>query len=58
MSNMFWIASEMSNLLMGLIASLSPLVLKLDAFQFDGVVKSGNSGSLEMAFARSFLGAF
>jgi len=42
MSDMFWIALKRSDLKMRLIASLT-LFIKLHAFKFDKVVKSGNT---------------
>ena len=43
MLGMFWIALELSNLMVGLITMLSLLVKNLSAFKFGEVVKSGNA---------------
>jgi len=42
---MFWIALELSIPKIGLNVMLSLTVKKLDAFKFDGVAKSDNTGS-------------
>jgi len=41
---MFWIALELSNLMIGLITRLSLLAKNLTAFKFGKVAKSGNAG--------------
>ena len=43
MSGMFWIAPELSNLMIGLITRLSLLAKNLTAFKFGKVAKSGNA---------------
>jgi len=43
MLDMFWIALELSNLMVGLITRLSLLVKNLTAFKFGEVAKSGNA---------------
>jgi len=48
---MFWIALDLTNPKMELIASISLLVIELNAFRFDGLVKSGNTGNLLVAEA-------
>jgi len=45
MSGMFWIALEISIPKIGLNIMLSLTVKKLDAFKFDGVAESDNTGS-------------
>jgi len=45
MSGMFWVALELSISKMGLNIILSLTVKKLDAFKFDGVAESDNTGS-------------
>jgi len=52
MSRMFWIALKLSIPKKGLNIMLSLTVKKLDAFKFDGVAKSDNTGS---ELIRSFL---
>jgi len=44
MSDMFWIAFELSIPKIGLNIILSSTVKKLDAFTFDGVAESDNTG--------------
>jgi len=46
MSGMVWIALELSIPKIGLNIMLSLTVKKLDAFKFDGVAESGNTGEL------------
>jgi len=43
MSDMFWIALEVSIPRIGLNVMLSLMVKKLDAFKFDGVAESDNT---------------
>jgi len=43
---MFWIALELSIPQIGFNVMLSLTVKKLDAFKFDGVAESDNTGSL------------
>ena len=45
MSGVFWIAHELSIPKIGLNVMLSLTVKKLDAFKFDGVAESDNTGS-------------
>jgi len=45
MSGMFWIALELSIPKIGLNILLSLTVKKLDAFKFDGVAVSDNTGA-------------
>jgi len=45
MSGMFWIALELSIPKIGLNVMLSLTVKKLDAFKFDGVAESDNTGA-------------
>jgi len=44
MSDMFWIALELSIPKIGFNIMLSVMVKKLDAFKFDGVAESDNTG--------------
>jgi len=44
MSDMFWIALELDFSKTGLNIMLSLMVKKLDAFKFDGVTESYNTG--------------
>ena len=50
MSGMFWIALELSISKIGLNIMLSLTVKKLDAFRFDGVGESDNTGSRKRGY--------
>jgi len=53
MSGMFWIALELSIPKIGFNIMLSLAVKKLDAFKFDGVAESGNTGLRSRDYSRS-----
>jgi len=52
MLDMFWIALELSNPMVGLITRLSLLLKNLTAFKFGEVAKSGNAGDTTSKFER------
>ena len=57
MSGMFWIALELSIPKIGFNIMLSLLVKMLDAFEFDGVAESVNSGRTTRRFPSRMIGS-